>query len=106
MERRVQWKLHARCEAGEKSEIISETYLSLFYKVVVHFNTELSNTFERIFVKTFWFNPVMTAGNGLIVFLRIHSKPASSSPVYETIPGPKAKYSTVSSFSCNELSAS
>ena len=30
MERRVRWKSHARCEAGEKSEIISNTYLSLF----------------------------------------------------------------------------
>ena len=31
MERRVQLKLHARCEVGEKSEIISKTYLSLFF---------------------------------------------------------------------------
>ena len=31
MERRVQLKLHARCEVGEKSEIISKTYLSLLY---------------------------------------------------------------------------
>ena len=30
MERRVQWKLHARCGAGEKLEIISKTYLSLY----------------------------------------------------------------------------
>jgi transposase InsO family protein len=33
MERGVMRKYHAPCEAGEKSEIISETYLSLF-KVV------------------------------------------------------------------------
>ena len=31
MERRVQLKLHARCEVGEKSEIISKTYLSLLF---------------------------------------------------------------------------
>lgn len=31
MERRVQRKLHARCEVGEKSEIISKTYLSLLF---------------------------------------------------------------------------
>ena len=31
MERRVRWKSHARCGAGEKSEIISNTYLSLLY---------------------------------------------------------------------------
>ena len=29
MERRVRWKLHARCEAGEKVEIISKPYLLL-----------------------------------------------------------------------------
>lgn len=29
MERRVRWKSHARCEAGEKLEIISNSYLSL-----------------------------------------------------------------------------
>ena len=30
MERRVRWKLHARCGAGENPEIISKDYLSLF----------------------------------------------------------------------------
>ena len=30
MERRVRWKSHARCEAGEKLEIISNSYLSLY----------------------------------------------------------------------------
>ena len=30
MERRVRWKSHARCGAGENSEIISKSYLSLF----------------------------------------------------------------------------
>jgi len=29
MERRVRWKPHARCEAGEKLEITSNSYLSL-----------------------------------------------------------------------------
>ena len=31
MERRVIRKVHARCEAGEKLEITSKAYLSLFY---------------------------------------------------------------------------
>ena len=31
MERRVLWKLHARCELGEKVEIISRPYLSVLY---------------------------------------------------------------------------
>ena len=29
MERRVRWKSHARCEAGEKLEITSNSYLSI-----------------------------------------------------------------------------
>ena len=29
MERRMRWKPHVRCEAGEKLEIISKAYLSL-----------------------------------------------------------------------------
>ena len=29
MERRMRWKLHVRCEVGEKVEIISKPYLSL-----------------------------------------------------------------------------
>jgi len=29
MERRVRWKSHARCEAGEKTEIVSKSYLLL-----------------------------------------------------------------------------
>ena len=32
MERRVRWKSHARREAGENLEIISEDYLSLYFK--------------------------------------------------------------------------
>lgn len=30
MERRMRWKSHVRCGAGEKLEIISKIYLSLF----------------------------------------------------------------------------
>ena len=30
MERRVSWKVHARCGAGENLEIVSKGYLSLF----------------------------------------------------------------------------
>ena len=30
MERRVRGNLHARCEVGENSEIISKSYLSLY----------------------------------------------------------------------------
>ena len=31
MERRMRWKPHVRCEAGEKPETTSKAYLSLFY---------------------------------------------------------------------------
>jgi len=33
MERRVRWKSHARCGRGEKTEIISKSYLSVFGQI-------------------------------------------------------------------------
>ena len=33
MERRMRWKSHVRCEAGEKLEITSKAYLSLLHNL-------------------------------------------------------------------------
>ena len=38
MERRVRWKSHARCEAGEKLEITSNSYLSLSSRELARIN--------------------------------------------------------------------
>ena len=52
MVRRVRWKSHARCEAGEKPEIISGAYLSLRqFTDITDLTTEIAATLiEKIIV--------------------------------------------------------
>ena len=46
MERRVRWKSHARCGAGENPEIISKDYLPLFNTVI--FRGRIYDEFKKV----------------------------------------------------------
>ena len=48
MERRVRWKSHARCEVGEKPEMISGAYLSLYtWTEKLSSNEDLHESFTK-----------------------------------------------------------
>ena len=48
MERRMRWKSHVRCEAGEKPETTSKAYLSLSYTKKYATNQRATSAIKKV----------------------------------------------------------